>query len=138
MGLHKITGFVCVCALFIIWFSSHFCLSFVDFSVYTGVVLLVVFFIVIVACIYVFCVLPSLYLFSLCSTLAAQRGTFINVRQTYRRKRERKRIEPSVDYLTVLFNKLRFHWIRFLLLLLLYEPRLKIIRTNTYTRNSHK
>lgn len=94
------------------------------------------FFIVIVTCMLFFlslygvlCLL-SIY-FCFVPLLLLKRGLFINVRDIHIEVWERKRIEPSADYLTVLFNKLRFHWIQFLLL---YAAIENYIHTHTYTK----
>lgn len=79
MSLHEITGLVCICALFIIWFSLFL---FIIRWFQSIVVLLLprLFFIILLLLCIVFFLSVSIY-FPLCSS-PAERGTFNNVRDT--------------------------------------------------------
>lgn len=79
MSLHEITGLVCICALFIIWFSLFL---FIIRWFQSIVVLLLprLFFIILLLLCIVFFLFVSIY-FPLCSS-PAERGTFNNVRDT--------------------------------------------------------
>lgn len=76
-----------------------------------------------------------LFIFLLCFSSPAKRGSFRNVSKYIRI------YKPSADYLTVLFNelRLRFHWIRFLWLLLrtaIEDGRKKNIEITRQMRSS--
>lgn len=110
---------MCVFARCLLFYSVHiFVYHFVDLSLaYWCNFCLVSFsssycFLLLFAVLYFFYLYVRLFIFLLCFSSPAKRGSFINVSKYIRI------YKPSADYLTVLFNESRFHWIRFLWLLL--------------------